>query len=354
MFNSHFRSTHTRSKAALKKRNKKGKDRKKQKKKLEYARNVKDSIQKDEIIRNLESEKALLSRALKNTKSKKKLTVPSRYSLPRSILQSTRNKNVGINQSIQIPVTEFRKDELELFDHQLGEGAYGKVCLGRLSNFQQTVAVKEISGKSSQLNAYVESKIMLTLNGYKNLPLFYGWVKPNFILIEFIGKGSTPSPTLKELLFSEISNEIDWIAVLVDISLTLKFIHDKGLLHNDLHSKNVLIRDKKFVKVIDFGKATLMDDPVVYNITPGSPKQQIYNERHKHLAYELRNVPNSAQTIQTDIFSLGFIMQLVSEVTKNEKLSNISIDLLVEDPSKRPLIPHVVRKCELLRRNLGN
>ena len=78
------------------------------------------------------------------------------------------------------------------------------------------------------------------------------------------------------LLFSESSNEIDWIAVLVDIYLTLKFTHDKGLLHNDLHSKNVLLRDKKFDKVIDFGKASLMEDPVVYNITPGSTKQLMY------------------------------------------------------------------------------
>lgn len=319
---------------------------------MEYERTVKSNLEKDETIQNLEREKALLSRALKNTK--KRSTIPARYSLPRSILQSTRNKSVAINQTIRIPVTEFKKDELELFDYQLGEGAYGQVCLGKLSSFQQTVAVKEISGKSCQLDAYVESKIMLTLNGYKNLPLFYGWVKPNFILIEFIGKGSTPSPTLKELLFSESSNEIDWIGVLVDISLTLKFIHDKGFLHNDLHSKNVLIRDKKFVKVIDFGKATLIEDPVVYNIPPGSQKQRLYNERHKHLAYELRNVPNSAQTIQTDIFSLGYIMQLVSEVTKNEKLAKISFDLLVEDPAGRPLIPNVVRKCKLLRHNLEN
>ena len=85
LFHSHFRSTHTRSKDALRKRNKKGKDRKKQKKRLEYERTIKLNLQKDETIRSLESDKALLSRTLKNTKSKKKFTAPPQYSLPRSI-----------------------------------------------------------------------------------------------------------------------------------------------------------------------------------------------------------------------------------------------------------------------------
>ena len=104
--------------------------------------------------------------------------------------------------------------------------------------------------------------------------------------------------------------------------IAVKYMHDKGILHNDLHPRNILIRDNQYIKIEDFGKATLMENPVVYNMAPGSKKHSMFNERHFHLAHELRNVPRSAQSSKTDIiYTLGYDFQLISKVIKNEKIS---------------------------------
>lgn len=119
-------------------------------------------------------------------------------------------------------------------------------------------------------------------------------------------------------------------------------MHNRGIVHNDLHSRNVLLRDGSYVKVIDFGKATLIHDPVVYDVKPGSEKQKTYNRIHRHLAYELRNVPDSYNSEATDIYSLGYLMDRLSVGIKFEKLSSIALQLMAKNPKARPLLPSVV------------
>eukprot|EP00111_Clytia_hemisphaerica_P014746 TCONS_00043455-protein len=342
-----YRVTHVRSEAGKKRRNAKKNQNKKDKKKREYAKKVETELEKDAKIRELESKNAILSRELK---SKKQPTRPfvSRFSLPRSILDSSRTKAVCLNQQLTARPTEFKRNELQLNPEPLGKGVYGKLYRGRLSNFCQELAVKEIIGQNTSLSAYVEAKIMMSLSGHKNLPLFFGWIKPNLILLEFIGSNSISSLTLHSALQIE-DRKIEWLPILVDLLLAVKFVHDSGFLHNDLHGGNVLLRDLKYVKLIDFGKATFIDDPVIYNLQPGSAKQKLYNERHIHLAHELRNVPRSPQTIQTDIYSLGYILELLSNTLKNLKLANICHDMMKQPPIERLSLPQAVLKVERLK-----
>ena len=60
-------------------------------------------------------------------------------------------------------------------------------------------------------------------------------------------------------------------------------MHDKGILYNDHNSRNIL-RNKEYVKIIDFGNATLVSDPL------RCEKHKMYNAVHCHIAYELQNV----------------------------------------------------------------
>ena len=45
-------------------------------------------------------------------------------------------------------------------------------------------------------------------------------------------------------------------------------------MHNDLHSGDILVKYNRYVKIIDFGKRTMTDDPIVYFIKPGTDKQK--------------------------------------------------------------------------------
>ena len=45
--------------------------------------------------------------------------------------------------------------------------------------------------------------------------------------------------------------------------LRIQSLHIDRILHNDLHSRNIIPQNYKYVKNIGFGKATLIDNPVV-------------------------------------------------------------------------------------------
>ena len=65
---------------------------------------------------------------------------------------------------------------------------------------------------------------------------------------------------------------------------------------------NMIIHDQSHPKVIDFGKAFLISDPIIYNIIVGSIKQSKYTIIHKPLAFELGHIPGSGVSIATDVF----------------------------------------------------
>ena len=68
----------------------------------------------------------------------------------------------------------------------------------------------------------------------------------------------------------------------------ISFMHSKQLLHNDLKADNVVLACT--VKIINFGKATMASNRVVYNVGPGTEINAKYNRDHRHLAHELRNL----------------------------------------------------------------
>ena len=56
----------------------------------------------------------------------------------------------------------------------------------------------------------------------------------------------------------------------------------------------MLYGPKNKVKIIDFGKCTLVTDPIIYDLSPTQSAR--YNDKHRYLAHELRNIPHSKQT----------------------------------------------------------
>ena len=118
------------------------------------------------------------------------------------------------------------------------------------------------------------------------------------------------------------------------------YLHSKGFLYHYIHGGNITIRDHKFVKVIDFGKVTLLSKPLKYRLT--KEKQKLYNARHKHLAYELRNIPDSKQSIQTDIYSIGFLFQkYFTRIVKHRTFSKVVSRMVFINPEMRPSLKTV-------------
>jgi serine/threonine protein kinase len=84
-----------------------------------------------------------------------------------------------------------------------------------------------------------------------------------------------------------------------EIAEGLLFVHQQGLLHRDLHDRNILIDDGGHALIADFGLAR----PIDHHNTTGDTKGRaafIPPERLRHDCGQL--------TVQGDVYSLGVIL----------------------------------------------
>ena len=70
-----------------------------------------------------------------------------------------------------------------------------------------------------------------------------------------------------------------------------------------------MILFKENVKIIDFGKATHVKQPLQYNLNDKS--KELYNQRNRYLAQQLRNVRGTSQNIMTDTYSVGYLLKYI-------------------------------------------
>ena len=118
---------------------------------------------------------------------------------------------------------------------------------------------------------------------------------------------------------------------------TLNFVmvlHSLKILHNDLKGDNFIFTNT-CVKLVDFGKATHFSNPKTYNIQPGSDTAKKYNTYHRHIAYELRNIPGSKQSVQTDVFSLGHMLKHLSALVPCDQVVELGRSMKVNEPDFR-------------------
>ena len=94
--------------------------------------------------------------------------------------------------------------------------------------------------------------------------------------------------------------------------------------------------------------STLTDDSVVYNIRKGSVEHKRYDTYHRHLAHELRNIPDSSVTCHSDIHSLGYNFSVIAQHVRSEKLTVISATMLAEKPTDRPDLPDLLIRLSKL------
>ena len=108
------------------------------------------------------------------------------------------------------------------------------------------------------------------MSGNPHFPFFYGMIKSRFLLIECIDNSTTLRKSLEKKCIT-----LNWESIFSAIVRAVHSLHLKGTLSNDLHCNDVLLRGDCPVKIIDFGKRTLIEDPVIYAIKLGSEKQKL-------------------------------------------------------------------------------
>ena len=218
------------------------------------------------------------------------------------------------------------------------KGVFGEINICKIKYMNAFCAKKVIKGSMKEIRA--EALVMQQLSGHQSFPYLFGIVHPGALLMEFISNsindvspGCTLSSACQKL---HSKKKKDWFEICRSLVKALSHMHDKQILHNDLHGRNILLRPINNTPcIIDFGKATLAECPVVYNIQPGSKEWKLYNKYHLHIAHELRNCPNTPQSFTTDVYSLGYNFKSIGHYNQIHPISQLAKKMLNSDPIER-------------------
>ncbi|KAG3293128.1 NIMA related kinase 5 [Ictidomys tridecemlineatus] len=185
----------------------------------------------------------------------------------------------------------------------IGEGAFGKAYLAKEKLDSKHCVIKEINFAKMPIQDKEASKkevILLAKMKHPNIVTFFSSFQENsrlFIVMEYCDGGDLAKRILRQrgVLFSE-DQILGWF---VQISLGLKHIHDRKILHRDIKSQNIFLSKNGMVaKLGDFGIARVLNNSMElartcvgtpYYLSPEICQSKPYNNK-------------------TDIWSLGCVL----------------------------------------------
>ncbi|XP_041453396.1 probable serine/threonine-protein kinase DDB_G0281745 [Lytechinus variegatus] len=241
----------------------------------------------------------------------------------------------------------------------LGKGTYGMVYLGRYAKDGQNIAIKKPTLPSSYCGDLVkeerhlmkgravkESLLQQLLSGSTYFPKILGMVtidEDMCTVMDFIGDRATgktyplyqaltrfmPNPRL------DVSN---LFKVCQDIIKGIMELHERGFLHNDLKSNNVLLEKRSqrwHAVIIDLGLVSTIayanqkrfseEKKAEYRAGKGcyflAPEVVLYGERY---------------SVASDIFSFGVLLKSIAKKIEVEEVQVLADSCSKQDPLERP------------------
>ena len=226
-------------------------------------------------------------------------------------------------------------------DAIIGSGVYGECKIKTYKRLGINVVEKQLKGGDIDM-LYREAQY-IQMFAHRCIPHLFGVkldAKPLALVMEFLGEANK-SVTIHKLLFSHHHKIMksnlcmkDWFFICYDIVDALNFIHNKGYLHCDVKTDNVIIFQKKGY-LIDFGK--------VNAIASSSAKK--YERHYDHIAPEV--LDGNPPTPASDVFSLGKIFVKIGRETETLVLNELGSKATSPDPKHRPSLSHMLATLTL-------
>ena len=260
---------------------------------------------------------------------------------------------------------------------KIGEGSYAKIYKVKKDSSETAYVLKNIpvteEDFSSMNEILNESSILSTCDNiyvvkYYDSFFYNGTFN---IITEFCPYGHLFGYIkFYKVRGSKIEEKIIWI-IFIQLSLGLNYLHQKKILHRDIKTKNIFIKNNLTVKIGDFGIAKILNSTssyahtfigTPYYISPELCKDQPYNDKSDVwslgcVLYELctLNHPFEGGT-QVEIYEK--IMTQKFKAISNEYSPELKrmVDLLLEkDEKKRPKMKDILKmKCVIDRANKYN
>ena len=161
------------------------------------------------------------------------------------------------------------------FAKGLGHGKFGNVSL--VHNKKHFFAIKAVSRKAAEKQKILikyfiqERNILLTLDNPFIMKLLKTFKNENniFFLLEYI-KGRGMNKYLSSRSQIKLLNEKETIFYTGNILLALDYLNSRQVCHRDLKPDNIIIDEKGYLKIIDFGTSIIIDKNYTSTVT-GTP-----------------------------------------------------------------------------------
>ncbi|KAK7374326.1 hypothetical protein VNO80_07754 [Phaseolus coccineus] len=198
--------------------------------------------------------------------------------------------------------------------NKLGEGGFGSVYQGKLSN-GQVIAVKRLSRNSGQGDLEFKNEVLLLAKlQHRNLVRLLGFSlqgREKLLVYEFV-----PNKSLDHFIFDPTEKaQLDWdtrYKIIKGIARGLLYLHQDSrlrIIHRDLKSSNILLDKEMIPKISDFGLARL--------ITVDQTQENTTSRVVGTFGYMAPEYIMQGQfSVKSDVFSFGV---LVLEIVSGQK-----------------------------------
>jgi len=214
-------------------------------------------------------------------------------------------------------------------EKELGEGSYGKVCVG---TWNGACVVLKFCKNKGQLEEFInEMKLMIELPPHPNVVHLFGISLDGpqpIIVMEYCVGGS-----LDKLLFDsnvKLSDE-DKIRLVRGIALGMLHLHKHNIVHRDLAARNILLTASGDPKISDFGMSRVVEK------NEGRTKATIGPIRW--MAPE--SLANRTYSKKSDVWTFGIVVyEIVAQREPHNVDDVLGVALQIRDEGLTPQIPN--------------
>ncbi|XP_032238854.2 serine/threonine/tyrosine-protein kinase HT1 [Nematostella vectensis] len=233
----------------------------------------------------------------------------------------------------------------------MGSGSYG--ACQRLSMWKNLkVCVKKVHGKINAKEVKHEAAMLKKLQQSLYVPVLLGIniiQQPFYIVTSFHSATPESSLTLHSALMKCTSIKKEkWMSIFHKCALGLKSLHDLGVIHNDLHQKNILLdrlNGHTHPVIIDFGKACKVGNGRCRKVGD----VVMYSELHPWVAPETVRGEDS-ESEQSDVYSFGYIINKFNRVAKVDTIGTLALHCQSQK-CYRPSMGQVIESLKEFCRN---